>query len=272
MGYVEGENLVIETFSAEGRFERYADVAHQAVSRNPDAIIAGNNLLVHALRSATGTIPIVAAMEDPLNSGLVTSLARRPGDNLTGVAFDAGFEIWGKRLEILKQAVPSTSKVGILGTLLGPANQLQLLQEAGAALGVSLIEMTLTEATASEIEHSFAALAEQRADAVLISSGRGLAGQSQLIVRLAERYRLPAMYEAPIFAEAGGLMTYAPDVADLGRQLADDVQRIVDGTKPGDIPIYQAAKFALVINLKTADALGLTFPRSLLLLADEVIE
>jgi putative ABC transport system substrate-binding protein len=272
LGHVEGNNLVIETFSAEGRFERYADVAHQAVSRNPDVVVAGNNDLVNALRSEAGTIPIVALMEDPLSSGLVTSLARRPGDNLTGVSFDAGVEIWGKRLELLKQAVPSASRIGILGTVLRPANQLQLLQEAGAALGVSLIEMTLDAATAPEIARSFAALAEQRADAALISSGHGLARQSQLIVGLAERHRLPAMYEAPIFAEAGGLMTYAPDVADLGRQLADDVRQILDGTKPGDIPIYQAAKFKLVINLKAANALGLTLPRSLLLLADEVIE
>jgi putative tryptophan/tyrosine transport system substrate-binding protein len=170
LGYVEGNNLVIEAFSAEGRFERYPDVAYQAVSRNPDAIVAGNNFLVKAVRSATGTIPIVALMEDPLVSGLVTSLARRPGNNLTGVAFDAGVEIWGKRLEILKQAVPSASRVGILGNLFGP-NQLQLLQEEGKALGVSLIEVTLTEVTAPKIEHGFAALAEQRADAVLVSSG-----------------------------------------------------------------------------------------------------
>jgi putative ABC transport system substrate-binding protein len=145
-----------------------------------------------------------------------------------------------------------------------------LLKKAGAALGVSLIEMTLRDATAPEIEHSFVALAEQRADAVLVR--QGFAALNQLIVMLAQRYRLPAMYEAPIFAEAGGLMTYAPDVADLGRQLADDVHQILGGTKPGDIPIYQPTKFQLVINLKTANALGLTLPRSLLALADEVIE
>jgi putative ABC transport system substrate-binding protein len=120
LGYVESNNLVVERFSAEGRLERYAEVAHQAVSRDPDVIVPGSNLLVSAVRSATGTIPIVAVMEDPLNSGLVTSLARRPGNNLTGVTFDAGVEIWGKRLEILKQAIPSGSRIGILGTLSRP--------------------------------------------------------------------------------------------------------------------------------------------------------
>jgi putative tryptophan/tyrosine transport system substrate-binding protein len=150
------------------------------------------------------------------------------------------------------------------------ALQRQRLQEAGIALGVSLIDVTLTEVTEPEIEHSFAALAEQRADAVLVRPG--LATHTQLVVKSAERYRLPAMYAAQIYAEAGGLMTYAPDVADLGRRLADEVHQILDGAKPGDIRIYQATKFNLVINLKTGNALGLMLPRSLLAPADEVIE
>src|SRR5262249_10066916 len=148
---------------------------------------------------------------------------------------------------------------------------LQRLRESAAALGVSLIEMYPSEATAPGIERSFAALAEQRPDAVLIGAG-ALAAHNQLIVNLAERYRLPAMYGLRGPAEAGGLMAYVPDFAELGRQLADDVRRILDGSKPGDIPIYQATKFELIINLKTANALGLTLPRSLLSLADEVIE
>jgi len=139
-------------------------------------------------------------------------------------------------------------------------------------LGISLIEIYLSEVTAPEIEHGFAALAEQQPDAVLMSTAQGIGALHQLIVELAQRYHLPAMYPFRVFVEAGGLMTYTPDVADLGRQLAEDVRGILEGTKPGDIPIYQATKFALVINLKTAKALGLTLPRSLLLLADEVIE
>src|SRR5262249_17915904 len=139
-----------------------------------------------------------------------------------------------------------------------------------AALGASLIEISLSENTAPEIEHGFAALAEQRADAVLVNLG--LVADAQLIVKLAERYRLPAMYPFQIFAEVGGLMTYVADYADLGWRLADDVHQILNGAKPGDIPIYQATRYKLVINLKTANSLGLTLPRSLLTLADEVIE
>jgi len=271
-GYVEGNNLVVEVLSAGGHFERHADVARQAVSRSPDVIVAQGNSLVVILRSATAAIPIVAIMVDPLDSGLVASLARRPGDNLTGVSIDAGVEILGKRLEILKQAIPSAARIGILGTLLQPPNQLQLLQEAGAALGVSLIETSLSEVTEPEIEHSLAALAERRVDAVLISPEGEFSAHHRLIVELAERHRLPAMYNFRSFVEAGGLMAYAPDLAELGRQMADDVHQILNGAKPGDIPIYQATKFQLIINLKAANALDLTLPRSLLLLADEVIE
>jgi len=275
-GYVEGDNLVIEEFSAEGRPERYADVARQAASRNPDVIVAVGSFMVKAVRPATGTIPIVGVMEDALSTGFVTSLGRRPGDNLTGVSTDAGGEIWGKRLQILKEAIPSASRIGFLTTRAvqeSPLpNELQVLRQASAALGISLIETYLSEVTAPEIERSFAALAEQQPDAVLISTAQGIGAHHQLIVELVQRCRLPAMYPFRVFVEAGGLMTYTPDVADLGRQLADDVRGVLEGTKPGDIPIYQATKFELIINLKTANALGLTLPRSLLLLADEVIE
>jgi putative ABC transport system substrate-binding protein len=215
-------------------------------------------------------------MEDALSTGLVTSLARRPDDNLTGVSTDAGGEIWGKRLQILKEAIPSASRIGFLTTTEvqeSPLpNELQFLREAGAALGISLIEIYLSEVTAPEIERSFAALAEQRPDALLISTAQGLGAHHQLIVKLAQRYHLPAMYAFRGFVEVGGLMIYMADIAELGRQLADDVRQIFDGAKPGDIPIYRATKFELIINLKTANALGLTLPRSLLLLADEVIE
>ena len=276
LGYLEGNNLFVEEFSAEGHPERYTDVARRAVSRNPDVIVAAGSFMVKAARSATGTIPIAGVMEDALSTGLVTSLALRPGDNLTGVATDAGGEIWGKRLQILKEAIPSASRIGFLTTRAiqeSPLpNELQFLREASAALGISLIEIYLSEVTAPEIEHSFAALAEQRPDAVLISTAQGIGAHHQLIVKLAQRYRLPEMYPFRVFADAGGLMTYMADIADLGRQLADDVRQIFDGAKPGDIPIYQATKFQLIINLKTANALGLTLPRSLLVLADEVIE
>jgi putative ABC transport system substrate-binding protein len=204
-GYAEGDNLIVEGFSADGHPERYADAAQQAVNRNPDVIVAADDFLVKAVRLATDTIPIVAIMGDPLNTGLVTSLTRRPGDNLTGIS-DAGGEIWGKRLQILREAIPSASRIGLL---LPPGLQEtpHYLREAGTALGVSLIEIYLSEVTGPEIKRSFAALAEQQPDAVLISPAQGLGGHNRLIVSLAEAHHLPAMYEAPIFAEAGGLMT-----------------------------------------------------------------
>jgi putative ABC transport system substrate-binding protein len=274
LGYVEGNNLGVEEFSAEGHPERYTDVARSAVSRNPDVIVAAGSSMVKAVRSATGTISIVGVMEDPLGTGLVTSLARRPGDNLTGVATDAGGEIWGKRLQILKEAIPSATRIGFLTTRAVQEsrllNELQFLREASVALEISLIEIYLSEVTAPAIERSFAALAERQPDGVLISTAQGIGAHHQLIVKLAQRYRLPAMYPFRVFVEVGGLMTYMADTADLGRHLVDDVYRILEGTKPGDIPIYQATKFALVINLETANALGLTLPHSLLLLADEV--
>jgi putative ABC transport system substrate-binding protein len=273
LGYVEGNNLALETLTAEGHFERVSDVAHQAVSRNPAAIVAGEIALIVALKSATGSIPIVGFMSDPVDTGLASSLAHRPGDNLTGIS-EGGGELWGKRLQILKEAIPSASRIGLLAPLAvreWRLPSLQRVRDAAAVLGVSLIEMYPGEATAAAIERSFAALAEQRVDAVLIGTG-ALAAHSPLIVNLADRYRLPTMYGLRSPVEAGGLMAYVPDFAELGRQLADDVRQIFNGTKPGDIPIYQATKFELVINLKTANSLGLTFPRSLLLLADEVIE
>jgi putative ABC transport system substrate-binding protein len=276
LGLRRGQNLVVEEFSAEGHFERYAGVAQQAASSNPDVIVAAGSFIVKAVRSATATIPIAGVMEDALSTGLVTSLARRPGDNLTGVATDSGGEIWGKRLQILKEAIPSASRIGFLTTRSvqesSLPNELLFLREASAALGISLIEIYLSEVSAPEIERSFAALAEQQPDAVLISTAQGIGAHHQLIVKLAQRYRLSAMYPFRVFADAGGLMTYMADIADLGRQLADDVRQILDGAKPGDIPIYQATRYRLVISLKTANELGLTFPRSLLALADEVIE
>ena len=269
-GYVEGNNLVVETLTADG-FERLSDVAHQAVSRNPDVIVAVENSLVVALRLATGTLPIVGFMADPVDTGLATSLAH-PGDNLTGIS-EGGGELWGKRLQILKEAIPSASRIGLLAPLAVRELRLPSLQRLreAAALGVSLIEMYPSEATAPEIERNFAALAEQRPDPIVVGGG-ARAAHNQLIVNLAERYRLPAIYGLRGFAEAGGLMAYVPFFSELGRQFADDVRQILDGTKPGDIPIYQATKFELVIHLKTANRLGLNLPRSLLLLADEVIE
>src|SRR5690349_8112808 len=272
LGYVEGENLIIERYSAEGHHERYADLARQIVTHNPDVIVTGTNPVVVVFKAATSTIPVVAFMIDPLQTGLVTSLSR-PGGNLTGITLDAGVENWAKRLQILKEAMPSTAKVAFLGMREGwEGSSGQLVRDAGAQLGISLFFTLPQQGNASEIESAFAAIEQQRPDAVLVSGEGDLYAHRRLIAELAEKKGLPMMSPYRDYVEAGALMGYAVDLAELLRRMADDVHQILKGAKPGDIPIYQPTKFDLVINLKTARTLGVTLPREVLTRADELIE
>jgi putative tryptophan/tyrosine transport system substrate-binding protein len=272
LGYVEGENLIIERYSAEGHHERYADFAREIVTRNPDVIVTGTNPVVIAFKAATSTIPVVAFMLDPLKAELVTSLAR-PGGNLTGITLDAGIEIWGKRLQMLKEAIPSTTTAAFLGMRDGwEGSSGEVLRAAGAELGISLVFMLPQKGNSSEIERAFAVMEQQRPDAVLVSGEGDLYAHRQLIAELAEKNRLPVMCPYRDYVEAGGLMAYAVDLVELLRRMADDVHQILKGSKPGDIPIYQPTKFELLINLKTAKALGLTLPPALLALAAETIQ
>jgi putative ABC transport system substrate-binding protein len=272
LGYVEGQNLSIERYSAEGHHERYADLARDIVARNPDLIVTGTNPVVIAFKAATSAIPVVAFMADPLKAGLVTSLAR-PGGNLTGITLDAGIEIWGKRLELLKEAVPSTTRAAFLAMRDGWEGSFgDAMRDVASRLEISLISMLPNTGTTSEIERVFAVMAQQRPDAVLVSGEGDLYAHRQLIAELAEKYRLPTMCPYRDYVDAGGLMAYTVDLAELLRRMADDVHKILQGSKPGDTPIYQATKFQLLINLKTAKALSLTLPPALLARADEMIE
>ena len=272
LGYIEGGNLIIERYSAEGHHERYAELAREIVARKPDVIVTGTNPVVATFKAATSTIPIVAFMLDPLKAGLVTSLAR-PGGNLTGITLDAGAEIWGKRLQMLKEAIPSTAKAAFLGMREGwEGSSGQVLREAGDRLGISLVFVFPPKGTPSEIEHVFAEMEQQRPDAVLVSGEGDLYAHRQLIAELAKEHRLAAMCPYRDYVDAGALMAYAVDLAELLRRMAHDVHQILNGAKPGDIPIYQAIKFELLINLKTAKALGLTLPPALLATAAEIIE
>jgi putative ABC transport system substrate-binding protein len=272
LGYIEGENLIVERYSAEGHHERYADLAQEIVSRNPDVIVTGTNPVVTTFTAATNTIPIVAFMLDPLKAGLVTSLAS-PGGNLTGITLDAGIEVWGKRLEILKEAIPSITRAAFLGMRGGwEGSSGQVLQDAGRQLGISLVFLLPQQGTPSEIERVFAAMEQQRPDAVLVSGEGDLYAHRQLIVELAKKHHLPTMCPYRDHVEAGGLMAYAVDLPELLRRMADNVHQILKGAKPGDIPIYQSTKFELLINLRTAKALGLSLPPALLARAAEVIE
>jgi putative ABC transport system substrate-binding protein len=264
--------LIIERYSAEGHHERYADLAREIVSRSPDLIVTGTNPVVTTFTAATSTIPIVAFMLDPLKAGLVTSLSR-PGGNLTGITLDPGIEIWGKRLEMLKEAIPATAKAVVLGMREGwEGSSGQALREAGGRLGISLVLMLPQQGTPAEMERVFAAIDQQRPEAMLVSGEGDLYAHRQLIADLAGKHRLPAIYPYRDYVEAGGLMAYAVDLAELLRRMADDVHQILKGAKPSDIPIFQPTKLELLINLKTAKALGLTLSPALLAHAAEIIE
>jgi len=269
LGVAEGQNLTVERYSGEGRPVGYADLAREVVERNPDVIVAANDATAKAARAASGTIPIVWIGGDPLEAGLATSFAR-PGGTVTGVF--AGAEIWGKRLQILKEACPSASRTAYLTTRVSQAAEGQQLHEAGRQLQISVSELALEEVTASAIDHAFNEFAQQQSDTVIVNSNSLLFRYRQLIVELAEKSRLPALYPWREYVQAGGLMAYEVDPRELFRRMADDAHEILDGAKPGDIPIYQPTKFALVISLKAANTLGLSIPPSLLARADEVIE
>src|SRR5882724_11983567 len=233
LGYVEGENLIVERYSAEGHHERYADLAREIVTRKPDLIVTGTNPVVIAFKAATSTIPVVAFMLDPLKAGLVTSLSR-PGGNLTGITLDAGNEIWGKRLQMLKEAIPSTAKAAFLGMRGGwEGSPEQVLRDAAGRLGISLVFTLPQQGTRSEIERVFAAMEQQRPDAVLVSGEGDLYAHRQLIAELAEQNRLPAICPYRDYVEAGALMGYAVDLAELLRRMADDVHQILKGANPG---------------------------------------
>ena len=275
LGDVEGQNLTVDAYSGGGRPEAYADLAREVVNSKPDVIVASTNPIALAVRAATTTIPIVWIGVEAIGVGLVTNLAR-PGGNITGVSLvDA--EFYAKRLEILKEAIPSASKVGWLTPrktwegAYGQAFQ-RAFREAYQRLGISVVPMLLRESTPTEYQRAFAEITQDQPDAILVSDIGDLTNYHKLIVELVEKSHLPAMYGAPEFMEVGGLMAYEADFGEAGRRVADDVHQILNGTRPGDIPIYQSTKFALVINLKAAKALGLTLPPTLLARADELIE
>jgi putative ABC transport system substrate-binding protein len=259
LGYVEGQNLIIERYSGEGR--TYAELANEVVRQQPDVILANTNRMVGNFKAATTTIPIVGTMSDPVAYGDVSSLAR-PGGNLTGVRADAGLEIWSKRLALLRELIPTASRVGYLvsrdvaGSPAGAA-----MREAAQQAGISLVGPPL-EGTIQEAEYRrvFERMTQERAALIVGAQAENVA-YSRLIIELAEQSRLPALFAWRFFAEQGALIAYGFDGADLYRRAAGYIARILQGAKPGELPIDQATKFELAINLKTAKALGLTVPQ-----------
>jgi len=271
LGDVEGQNLLVERYSGEGRPEGYADLAREVVSRNPDVIVPISPSIMQAVIAATDTIPIVGSGAYT-ELGVVPNLARPPG-NITGITVTTGYEIYGKYLQILKEAVPSASKIAVLTmrTAWQDADG-ERFREAGRQLETPLTGMLLEESTPSEYQRVFAEIVQQRPDAIIVSGISELFPYRHLIVELAEQNRLPGIYPYRDYAEAGGLIAYGSDLAELWRRIADDLHQVLNGAKPSDIPIYQPTKFQFLINLRAAKTLGLTIPPALLALADEVIE
>jgi putative tryptophan/tyrosine transport system substrate-binding protein len=280
LGYVEGQNLTIERYWGGMDGKDYSpDLARKVVASKPDLIFASGNYIAHDLMLATDTIPVVAWMGEPVRSGLVSTLAH-PGGNLTGVDFNAaGFELWGKRLQLLREIVPNMSKVGYLtvraiweSTIVQwgrPHPVEKVAKELGLTVVGPFLERPVTE---EEVRRVLAAMSQERVEAVYVNEPSEIYIHAPLVIRLVQDYRLPAIYPYPYWAQIGGLIAYGLDASDISRAVAEQIDRIFKGTKAGDIPIYVAEKFTLAVNLKTAKALGLTVPSPLLAQADEVID
>jgi putative ABC transport system substrate-binding protein len=273
LGYAEGSNLVIDRYSAEGVPERFAVVARDAVRGSPDAIVTVGRSMAQIFKEATKSIAIVVLTADPIALGLTASLSR-PGGNLTGVVSDAGLEVWQKRFELLHEVVPTASTVAFPFTRDGwERSYAHGVREAATKVGMSLRLAALDIPTdEGAFRRGFAAIRDEHVDALAIADVPLTFAHQNLIVKLVEELRLPAVYPFRQFVVAGGLMAYSVDLPSLWRQIARQVDQILKGTKPGDIPFYQAERFVEVINLKTVMALGLTIPPTLLVRADEVIE
>ena len=272
LGWVEGQNIVIEYRFAEGSYNRLPDLAAELVRLKVDVIVAGGTAASAAAKNVTGTIPIVMTSGgDPVESGLIVSLAR-PGGNLTGLSYSVGMETVGKGLELLKETVPKLRRVAVLSNPANPAQPLAIrdVKVAARSLGVQL---QLLEARGpTEFDGAFAAMATERVGALLVVSDAIFNSHRTRLADLAARGRLPAAYGVRESVEAGGLMSYGTSFLDLYRRSAAYVDKILKGAKPADLPVEQPTKFELVINLKTAEALGLTLPPSLLQRADQIIE
>jgi ABC-type uncharacterized transport system substrate-binding protein len=272
LGYVEGQNLRLEVRWSEERLDRLAELAAELVRLPVDVLVVHGPPGVRAARDATSTIPIVMArMDDAVEHGFVASLAR-PGGNITGISIQTG-ELSGKLLELLKDALPSLAQVAVLWDATGTTNQRRTLEHAATALGVHL--QIVAVRSPDEFDSAFTAAHTAQAAGVVILGSPLMTYNTPRLAALATQQRLPAIYDNRRFAEAGGLMAYGPKESDPSwnfQRAAVFVDKILKGAKPADLPVERPSKFELVLNLKTAQALGLTMPPMLLLQADEVIQ
>jgi putative ABC transport system substrate-binding protein len=270
LGYVEGQTILLEYRHADWQFDRLPALAAELVQLNPDVIFTFTTPGVLAAKQATTTVPIVVSAGGLVEQGIVANL-ERPGGNITGTTLFSA-EFYGKQLELLKEAAPHIARVAILVNAANPGSDRYpaILTAEAHALGVQLHRMEVC--APGEFDGAFAAITEGHADALLVTTDAMLSTHRQRIVELAAMHRLPSIARSPGFAEAGGLMQYGDDPVALARVAATHVDKILKGAKPGELPVERAMKFKLVINLKTAKALGITIPPHLLVLADEVIQ
>lgn len=271
LGYVEGRNLLIDRRYADGKPERLPALVQELLQAKVEVVIAVSSIAVQAVRKASATLPIVMYGNfDLVALGLVASLAR-PGGNATGVLIAPGGYLAGKRLELLRAAVPQATRFAYLGAPPDPSARLQLVEtkKAGASLGIEVADV---EVRNGDYARAFADLAAQRPEALFVAAHTLFLRDRAQIIQLAAQYKLPATYKWRAQVADGGLMTYSASLSWINQRLASYVDRLLKGAKPRDMPVEQPTKFELVINLKTAKALGLTIPRSLLLRADEVIQ
>ena len=268
LGHLPGKDVMLEYRSAEGNIERYADLIREMVGSRPDLILTGTNVGIIPVKAATQSIPVVMTLgTSVVDAGLVKSLAR-PGGNITGLTVDVGPVIVSKRFELLREAAPTIRRLAVLYD--SPyGNEMREVDEASAAtLGIGLVRQEITD----DFSGTFAALARARIDAVLFHlSGRRFERRAELVA-LAAKHHMASMFPVEEYAVSGGLLSYGPNLSDLYRRAAGYASKIIKGAKPGDLPVEQPIKLDLVINLKTAKALGLTIPRSVLLRAERVIE
>ncbi|HEY5865716.1 MAG TPA: ABC transporter substrate-binding protein [Candidatus Tectomicrobia bacterium] len=270
-GYVEGQNLVIEWRYAEGHAERFPDLAAELTRLDVDVIVAGDNPAIAAAQRATSTIPIVMVLAmDPVRTGFVDSLAR-PGGNITGLTAQAT-DIQGKALQLLKDAVPTASRVAILWDATEPGRRVQATEAADAARALGLEVQLVEVRSPAELDSLFTTMVRERVDAVLVHSSQIIGTHRARLAALAAQSRLPTMGVAPWWGEAGGLMAYSARDLDRFQRAASYVDKLLRGTKAADLPVEQPMKFKFVINLQTAKTLGLTIPPTLLFQADEVIQ
>lgn len=271
LGYLEGRNFILEYRSSDGQDKRFVELATELVRLNVDVIVARGSPASLAAKNVTSTIPIVMSRAgDPVRSGLVTSLAR-PGGNITGLSSQS-VDTEAKRLELLRDLIPGLKRIAALSNMGTPNSPPQWKEIETAARSLGIESRLLDVRRPEDLPTAFAAASREHADALVVGQDGLLQSNRKRIADLAMSHRLPAIFRSMEFVEAGGLIGYGPHYADLYRRTAIYVDKILKGARPGDIPIEQPTRFELVLNLKTAKALGLAIPQSILLRADQLIE